>query len=290
MYLRDYISLLGLCCAFLTSTASQAGTGTPETLILYQANCAVCHGENRLGGMGPALLPGNLKRLRQKAAVEVIKNGRPATQMPAFAEKLSDKDIQALSEYIYTPLQETPVWGLTEINASHIIHNPVSDLPDKPVFKVDDLLNLFLVVELGDHHVTLLDGDRMEPIHRFKSRFALHGGPKYSASGRFVYFASRDGWISKYDIYNLKLVAEIRAGINTRNLAVSADGRYVMVANYLPHSLVLLDATDLQPIKLYDVKDSSGTDIPRQCRLYRTAAQQFYCRAQGYPGGLGNLL
>jgi cytochrome c553 len=259
MLLRNYISLLCLCCACVANAASQAGTETPKTLTLYKTNCAECHGENRLGLMGPALLPGNLKRLRQKAAVDVIKNGRPATQMPAFAEKLSDQDILALSEYIYTPLDKTPVWGLTEINASHIIHNRDSELPNKPVFKVDDMLNLFLVVELGDHHVTLLDGDRMEPIHRFKSRFALHGGPKYSSSGRFVYFASRDGWISKYDIYNLKLVAEIRAGINTRNLAVSADGRYVMVANYLPHSLVLLDASDLKPIRLYDVKDSSGT-------------------------------
>jgi len=218
MRLRHYISLLGLCCICISHTTSQAGTETSKTLALYKTNCAECHGENRLGIMGPALLPGNLKRLRQKAAIDVIKNGRPATQMPAFAEKLSDQDILALSEYIYTPLEETPVWGLSEINASHIIHNRESELPNKPVFKVDDLLNMFLVVELGDHHVTLLDGDRMEPIHRFKSRFALHGGPKYSASGRFVYFASRDGWISKYDIYNLKLVAEIRAGINTRNL------------------------------------------------------------------------
>ena len=81
-----------------------------------------------------------------------------------------------------------------------------------------------------------------EPIPRFQTRFALHGGPKYSPDGRYVYFASRDGWISKFDIYNLKTVAEIRAGINTRNLAVSADGRYVMVGNYLPHTLVVLDA------------------------------------------------
>jgi WD40 repeat protein/cytochrome c553 len=225
----------------------------------YKDNCAVCHNEHRLGGVGPALLPGNLKRLNKKAAADVIKNGRVATQMPAFAEKLSETDIKALVEYIYTPPEEIPVWDLDRIRASHIIHNRESGLPNKPVFKVDDLLNLFLVVEIGDHHVTLLDGDRMEPIHRFKSRFALHGGPKYSSSGRFVYFASRDGWISKYDIYNLKLVAEIRAGINTRNLAVSADGRYVMVANYLPHSLVLLDASDLKPIRLYDVKDSNGT-------------------------------
>ena len=53
-------------------------------------------------------------------------------------------------------------------------------------------------------------------------------------------------------------MAEIRAGINTRNLAVSADNRYVMVANYLPHTLVLLDAIDLKPVRLYDVTDNEG--------------------------------
>ena len=229
-----------------------------DTERLYQDNCAQCHNPKRLGAMGPALLPGNLKRLRKPAASEVIRNGRVATQMPAFDGKLTPAEIDALVEYIYKPSSEALAWGLAEINASHIIHNRAEDLPAQPVFEVDDLLNLFLVVELGDHHVTLLDGDRFEPIHRFKSRFALHGGPKYSSSGRFVYFASRDGWISKYDIYNLKLVAEIRAGINTRNLAVSADDRYVMVANYLPHTLVLLDAADLKPIKIYDATDQSG--------------------------------
>ena len=244
--------------ASLLIITNVAMANSQATKKLYSDHCAECHNAQRLGSMGPALLPENLKRLRKKAAISVISNGRAATQMPAFADKLTKVDIEALVDYIYTPLEHLPSWGLDKINASHIRHNKLADLPNKPVFKVDDLLNLFLVVELGDHHVTLLDGDKFEPIHRFKSRFALHGGPKYSPSGRFVYFASRDGWISKYDIYNLKLVAEIRAGINTRNLAVSADGRYVMVANYLPHSLVLLDAKDLKPIKLYDVKDKSG--------------------------------
>ena len=72
--------------------------------------------------------------------------------------------------------------------------------------------------------------------HRFPTRFALHGGPKFSPDGRYVYFASRDGWISKFDIYNLKTVAEIRAGINSSNLAVSGDGKTILVGNYLPHS------------------------------------------------------
>jgi DNA-binding beta-propeller fold protein YncE len=44
------------------------------------------------------------------------------------------------------------------------------------------------------------------------------------------------------------MLAEVRAGINTRNAAVSSDGEYVMVANYLPHTLVVLDA-DLNLVK-----------------------------------------
>jgi len=230
---------------------------TTNINALYQQHCASCHGANRLGGMGPALLPENLKRLRKNKAVNVIANGRAATQMPAFANKISAKDIQSLVKYVYTPLPYIPKWGMNEIKESHLIHFKSSSLGDKPVFKAD-MLNLFIVVELGDHHATLLDGDKFEPIHRFKTRFALHGGPKYSPDGRYVYFASRDGWISKFDIYNLKTVAEIKAGINTRNLAVSGDGKSVLVGNYLPHNLVVLDAENLEPIKVITVKDKKG--------------------------------
>lgn len=248
--------VLLVCVLFLGK--SHASPQSDDIEKLYQDNCAACHNAKRLGGMGPALIPKNLKRLRKKTAFEVINSGRDATQMPGFKKTLNEKQIQSLVDFIYTPLSDPPVWGLSEILSSHIIHNKLEDLANKPVFEVDDLLNMFVVVELGDHHVSLLDGDKFEVIHRFKSRFALHGGPKYSPDGRFVYFASRDGWISKYDIYNLKLVAEIRAGVNTRNQAVSADGRYVIIANYLPHTIVLLDAINLTPIKIFEAKDSTG--------------------------------
>lgn len=225
--------------------------------VLYQQHCASCHGVTRLGSMGPALLPENLKRLRKNEASEVISKGRAATQMPAFANKLSEKEIESLVNYVYAPLAKIPKWGLEEINTSHITHFKSDDLADKPIFKAD-MLNLFIVVELGDHHATLLDGDKFEAISRFKTRFALHGGPKYSPDGRYVYFASRDGWISKYDIYNLKTVVEIRAGINTRNIAVSGDGKTVLVGNYLPHTLVVLDAENLKPVKVIPVADENG--------------------------------
>ncbi|MBC7184342.1 MAG: cytochrome C oxidase Cbb3, partial [Marinobacter sp.] len=149
------------------------------------------------------------------------------------------------------------VWGRPEILGSHLLPHPQGTLPDEPVYDAD-MMNLFLVVEIGDHHVTLLDGDKMEAIHRFPSRYALHGGPKYSPDGRYVYFGSRDGWVTKYDLYNLKVVAEVRAGINMRNIAVSSDGKYVMAANYLPHTLVLFDADNLELMDVIPVENDAG--------------------------------
>jgi cytochrome c553 len=267
------VLLLSALCFFVSNAAAQQQT----VQSLYEQHCAECHGSDRLGRMGPALLPGNLKRLPEKKAVDVIAKGRAATQMPGYAEKLSSQQIQSLTDYVYTPLDHVPDWGMTEINKSHLIHFPSGSLGDTPVFKAD-MLNLFVVVELGDHHATILDGDRFQPIHRFKTRFALHGGPKFSPDGRFVYFASRDGWISKFDIYNLKTVAEIRAGINTRNLAVSGDGKTVMVGNYLPHTLVLLDAKDLSPLKIIPVKDKNGT-TSRVSAVYTAAPRNSFIAA-----------
>ena len=228
----------------------------PAAEPLYQEHCSACHGNNRLGVTGPALLPENLRRLRKKKAFATIAEGRPATQMLPFAGKLNDQQTQALVDYIFTPLAETPMWGEKEILASHITY-PVESKTDKPVFDADPL-NLFLVVESGDHHVTVLDGDNFEPIHRFASRFALHGGPKYSSTGRFVYFTSRDGWISKFDMYQLKMTAEIRVGINARNSAISSDDRFLIVGNYMPNTLVILDAADLSLVKVIPVADIQG--------------------------------
>jgi DNA-binding beta-propeller fold protein YncE len=171
----------------------------------------------------------------------MIRDSRPGVQMPAFAKTLSEKEIADLVALVYSPVVPAPRWGEAEIRSSRISHRDPQAL-DKPAFAADPL-NLFVVVEAGDHHVTILDGDRLEPIRRFASRFALHGGPKFSPDGRFVYFASRDGWIAKYDLWGLETLVEVRAGINTRNAAVSSDGKYVMVANYLPHSVVILDSS-----------------------------------------------
>jgi dihydro-heme d1 dehydrogenase len=260
---------------------TQGLADTDSYRAIFKKECSQCHGEDRLGFTAPALLPENLKRLKPKQAIISIRDGLPATQMPAFGDELTQEQIQSLVDYIYTPLADIPPWREQEITASHVIYKSELVTGDattaKPIYQADPL-NVFLVVEAGDHHVTVLDGDTFKVIHRFKSRYALHGGPKYTSDGRFVYFASRDGWISKFDMYKLETVAEIRAGINTRNVAVSADDRYVLVGNYLPHTLVVLDATDLSLIKIIPVTDGQGNSS-RVSAVYDAAPRQSFIAA-----------
>lgn len=279
------VTLLGPCAgangdqgtAGLASAEHASAHGGGGAQALFARFCAECHGQDRLGLTGPALIPENFGRLKPEEAGDLILRGRPATQMPPFADRLSVAEARALVELIFQPLPEAPTWGLDRIRASRQVLVRSQDLPPRPIHSADPL-NLFVVVETGDHHATILDGDRLEPIHRFATRRALHGGPKFSPDGRFVYFASRDGWISKFDLHSLQTVAEVRAGIHTRNLAVSGGGRYVAVANYLPHSLVILDADELSPLKAIPVLDAEGRGS-RVSAVYAAPPRQSFVAA-----------
>ncbi|TRZ70195.1 MAG: cytochrome C oxidase Cbb3, partial [Rhodocyclaceae bacterium] len=272
--MRSISQALGLLCGVLWGSAALAAEA-PDN---FQQHCAACHGVDRYGLTGPALLPESLERLRPAEALKTIREGRAATQMLPFADRLSPAESEALSRWIYTPVSPAPVWREADINASRLEHFAPGSLPARPLARFDgvDMMNLFLVVETGDHHVTVLDGDKLATIHRFASRYALHGGPKFTPDGRYVFFASRDGWISKFDIWNLQVVAEVRAGINTRNVAVSGDGKVVAVANYLPHTIVLLDA-DLKLLKVLAV--TKGRQSSRVSAIYDAAPRRSFVAA-----------
>ena len=266
--------ILTLTLAAVAALAALPARAQVDAPALFRQHCASCHGEQRTGGMGPALLPESLERLRPAEAQRTIAQGRQATQMPGFAGTLSAEEIGALAQWVYQPVSPTPRWDEADIRASRSAPAPTAPLSDRPVWRADPM-NLFVVVEGGDHHVSLLDGDRFEVIHRFASRYALHGGPKFTPDGRFVFFGSRDGWITKYDLWNLRVVAEVRAGLNMRNIAVSGDGRYVMAANYLPRTLALFD-TDLQLLKSYPATTLDGQQASRVSAVYDAAPRHSF--------------
>ena len=220
----------------------------------YAEHCAACHAENRMGGTGPALIPETLGRV--KGLDQVIAHGRPATQMEGFGDRLPPDRIAALVDFIKSPVTEVPAWREAEIAASREM---VADYvpADKPVFAADPM-NITLVVETGDHHVSVLDGDSFDVLDRFATPYAVHGGPKFSPDGRFVFVMSRDGWVEKYDIWSLREVGRVRAGLNSRNIAMSHDGQWLAVANYLPQTLTILSTADLTPVRVIDVAGRDG--------------------------------
>lgn len=249
-------------------SVAQAADGA----AIYLRECASCHGADRLGAMGPVLIPDNLARLKKMQALEVVERGRVATTMPAFGQRLSPADISAVVDWIYTSPATAPQWGAVQIVASRTAGSPMvpASVPGRTLPKPTDPLNLFVVVEAGDQHVSILDGDALTVLDRFPSRFALHGGPKFTPDGRYVYFGSRDGYVTKYDMHTLSVVAEIRASISLRNVALSPDGRWIFVANQVPANIVVLDATSLELVQVFESRSASGA-LSRVSAVYQAA-------------------
>jgi hypothetical protein len=112
-----------------------------------------------------------------------------------------------------------------------------------------------LIVHRADRMLTIHDGRSARQL------VAVHGldiGPQFSPDARFVYFASRDGWITQYDLSALRIAAEIRAGNSLSHLAISGDGKWLLAASAVPGSLVLLDAGTLVLRREYAVQDERG--------------------------------
>ena len=55
-------------------------------------------------------------------------------------------------------------------------------------------------------------------------------------------------------------LATVQVGQESRGLAVSPDGKYVMAGNYNPGGAVLCDAHTLKPLKVYDTSRVINTE------------------------------
>lgn len=73
---------------------------------LFSTKCAACHGANRQGipGFAPALTPQSLAARDDTEITDMISNGRTGTAMPAFKATLSAEQIDALVQFVKSPL------------------------------------------------------------------------------------------------------------------------------------------------------------------------------------------
>lgn len=104
------IATLGLTLSMAAAAANEAGVASAsldasrqkELVTLVRQDCGSCHGLTLKGGLGPALLPEDLKNKPVEYLTFVILQGRANTAMPPWKRFLSDADAQ----WIATNLQK----------------------------------------------------------------------------------------------------------------------------------------------------------------------------------------
>jgi len=154
------------------------------------------------------------------------------------------------------PVSATSSWTKAEITASRVVYD-VNTQVVGPVSPGKKQAGLKAIVEVDQRRIVVLDREfRVTGVVR--SRFDIAGNLHYSINRRFVYAASNDGWIARIDLVNRKTVAEIRVGLETGNIALSSDGKWLMAGNSKPHTLVVLNAEDLSLYRVIPVEDGTG--------------------------------
>jgi glucose/arabinose dehydrogenase len=170
--------MIAVCFSFGDAeTSPERKKNNPATN--YRNYCAGCHGEKMDMFVDRKWKFGNKKENLFKS----IKSGRENEGMPAFGESLSDKEINALADYILE--------GIKNVDKYTVNDQPVSDL-----FKTEALnIKLELVAEGMDipWGMAFLPGnemlvtDRNGKFYRLKddkSLQAISGGPDVLARGQ----------------------------------------------------------------------------------------------------------
>jgi len=90
---------------FLTLTATLGGAGQAiaaepdavrqkELVRLVRQDCGSCHGMTLQGGLGPALLPAELRDKPADGLVATIYYGRPGTPMPPWQQFMTEAEAE----------------------------------------------------------------------------------------------------------------------------------------------------------------------------------------------------
>lgn len=131
------------------------------------------------------------------------------------------------------------------------------------------------VLSPDGHQVWMVDSDRFAIAHRMASPFELAGELQFSPDGRYVYAASPQGWIVKFDLWSFSVVATTWIGSGLPSLAVSGDGSWVMAAGPETPALSLLDAS-LRLVRSYGVLAADGKQTSRIATLQAAPARRSF--------------
>ncbi|MCF6207014.1 MAG: nitrite reductase [Sulfurovum sp.] len=259
--------ILGLAAVTsVAATLALAGTSKMDFAKMYEKECQGCHGPIHQGGVGSDLRPAALKKKEHDMLVKTILNGRENTAMPAWEGKFSKDDAAGMVDWLMNWKNTVKLeLKMDEVHGSWKKLADVDELAKKyPVDKdgnlkykgaeVKNVKDITFATERDASLVDFIDSTSGKVLSRHKAGFAVHVTVTNKANPRYAYSISRSGKLTMFDIGapGQPAVATVQVGQESRGLAVSPDGKYVIAGNYNPGGAVLCDAHTLEPLKVYD--------------------------------------
>ncbi len=238
------------------STGLFAGTSNMDVEKMFEKECQGCHGPNHEGGVGADLRPAKLDKKNAYTLAEVILNGRPGTAMPPFVEKMNQADAQKMVDYLqHFKGKKIEVLTMEAVTNGWKKLNDRAELLKKYPTAVDvkNVTDICFVTERDAERVTFVDGTTGKILSRHPAGFAVHVTVTNKRQPRYAYSISRSGLVTMFDLASKgqQKIAEVQVGSDSRGLAVSPDGKYLMAGNYVPGGAILMDAMTLEPLKVY---------------------------------------
>ena len=255
-------------------TFAMAGTSKMDFAKMFEKECQGCHGPIHQGGVGSDLRPKALKKKNREFLAETILNGRENTAMPAWKDKFSKDDATGMVDWLMDWKNTVELkLDLKKVQGTYTKLADVDELAKKyPVDKdgnvkykgaeVKNVKDITFATERDASLVDFIDSTTGKVLSRHKAGFAVHVTVTNKANPRYAYSISRSGRLTMFDIGapGQPAVASVQVGQESRGLAVSPDGKYVMAGNYNPGGAVLCDAHSLEPLKVYDTSRVINTD------------------------------
>jgi len=255
MKLVRFLSLAVISSAL--TVGLQAGTSNMDFAKKYEKECQGCHGPIHQGGVGSDLRPKALKKKSHEMLAETIMNGRENTAMPAWNSTFTKDDAAGMVDWLMD-------WKNTvELTLSlDEVKKTWTKLADREALAkkypkatdVKSVLDITFATERDASLVDFIDSTTGKVLSRHKAGFAVHVTVTNKKNPRYAYSISRSGRLTMFDLAapGQPALATVQVGQESRGLAVSPDGKYVIAGNYNPGGAVLCDAMTLEPLKVYD--------------------------------------
>jgi nitrite reductase (NO-forming)/hydroxylamine reductase len=265
-----------------------ADTSKMDVEAVFEKECQGCHGPNHEGGVGSDLRPNIIKDKNSYELAEVILNGRAGTAMPGFKEKFTPSDADAMVDYlqhfkgrkIKQLTLETVKEGWKPLNDRMKFFTQYPNPAD-----VKKNTDICFVTERDAERVAFVDGTNGKVLSKHPAGFAVHVTVTNKRQPRYAYSISRSGLVTMFDLNTpgQQKIAECQVGTESRGLAVSPDGKYLMAGNYTPGGAVLMDAMTLEPLKVYPtssvIKPNGDIDSSRVAGIFDTPYGPYFAFA-----------